>query len=133
MSYISDSHRKFNLKYHIIFVCKYRKQLLANKEVGEFMKNEMIRISERSDFTIDTIEVDKNHIHLLIDSSPSISIASIVRRLKQESTISVWKVFFNFLKGQFWKEKTFWTDGYFASTIGQVSEETVRRYIENQG
>ena len=93
MSYISDSHRKFSIKYHIIFVCKYRKQLLARKDIGEFMKAEMIRISNNSNFKIETMEVDNDHIHLLIDSVANISATQIVRKLKQESTISVWKQF----------------------------------------
>jgi len=97
------------------------------------MKNEMIRISQKSDFKIDTLEVDKNHLHMLIDSKPNISVTAIVRKLKQESTISIWKIFPVLLKKNFWNENTFWTDGYFASTIGQVSEETARKYIENQG
>ena len=73
------------------------------------------------------MEVDKDHLHLLIDSVPDISITQIVRKLKQESTYAVWKQFPTIL------EQHFWTDGYFASTTGQASEETIRKYIENQG
>jgi putative transposase len=97
------------------------------------MKSEMIRISEPSKFKIHTVEVDGNHMHLLVDSTPEISATQIVRKLKQESTISVWKQFPQILKRHFWKERTFWTDGYFVSTTGQASEETIRKYIENQG
>jgi REP element-mobilizing transposase RayT len=46
---------------------------------------------------------------------------------------SVWKQFPEVLGKHFWKERTFWTDGYFVSTTGQASEETIRKYIENQG
>ena len=133
MSYVSDFHRKFSIKYHVIFVCKYRKRLFLEEGLGEFMKSEMIRISESAKFKIHTVEVDANHIHLLIDSTPEISATQIVRKLKQESTISVWKQFLQTLKRHFWKERTFWTDGYFISTTGQASEETIRKYIENQG
>ena len=97
------------------------------------MKSEMIRISNSSNFKIEVIEVDNDHIHLLIDSVPNISATQIVRKLKQESTISVWKQFPQMLSKHFWKERTFWTDGYFVSTTGQASEETIRKYIENQG
>ena len=97
------------------------------------MKAEMIRISEPSKFKIHTVEVDANHIHLLVDSSPEISATQIVRKLKQESTVSIWRSFPQMLKRHFWKERTFWTDGYFVSTTGQASEQTIRKYIENQG
>ena len=70
------------------------------------------------------MEVDKDHLYLLIDSVPDISITQIVHVL-QESTYAVWKQFPTILKQHFWKEQTFWTDGYFASTTGQASEETM--------
>ena len=57
----------------------------------------------------------------------------IVRKLKQETTNRIWKIEPRYLAKHFWKERTFWTDGYFVSTIGEVSEETIRRYIQNQG
>ena len=125
MPYASDAHRKYSLKYHIIFVCKYRKNLLEREDIGKFMKEGMIRIANGSKFIIDTIEIDRNHMHLLISSTPSISAAQIVRKLKQESTIAAWKHFSEFLKKHFWKERTFWTDGYFVSSTGQASEETI--------
>ena len=97
------------------------------------MKSEIILISQTSKFKIEKMEVDRDHLHLLIDSVPDISVTQIVRKLKQKSTISIWKKFPQILRKQFWKEKTFWTDGYFLSTTGQASEETIRKYIENQG
>lgn len=97
------------------------------------MKSEMLRISEGSDFKIETLEVDKDHLHLLVDANPNVSVLQIVRKLKQESTIAVWRQFAELLSKQFWKGRTFWTDGYFASTIGDASDETVRKYIESQG
>ena len=93
----------------------------------------MMGIAEKSDFSIELIETDLDHIHFLISSTPSISVTQIVRKLKQESTVAIWNQFYSFLKKNFWAEKTFWSDGYFVATIGEVSEETVKRYIENQG
>ena len=45
----------------------------------------------------------------------------------------IWKRYPQYLRKQFWKEHTFWTDGYFACSVGKVSEEMLKRYIENQG
>ncbi|MBI5274139.1 MAG: transposase [Chlamydiales bacterium] len=72
-----------------------------------------------------------NIAYYLIDSSPGISALQIVGKLKQESTISVWKQFPQMLKRHFWKECTCWTDGYFVSTTGQASEKTIRKYIKS--
>ena len=93
----------------------------------------MRKIEATSDFIIEEMEVDTDHLHLMILSKPSLSPVQIVRKLKQESTIFMWRTFSKDLKKHFWKEKTFWADGYFVSSIGEVSSETLKNYIQNQG
>ena len=129
--YNSKNHSKFILRYHIILVCKYRKNLMI--QYGEFVKENMLSISQKYDFILLEIEVDKNHIHLLVESEPKVSPLMIVRVLKQQTTIRLWNEFSDKLQKHFWKERTFFTDGYFVSTIGEVSTETLRKYIQNQG
>lgn len=130
--YISKDLSKFIIKYHIILVCKYRKQLLVGA-VEYDMKKIMRHISEMSDFDIEVMETDKNHLHMMVRSEPKLSPLQIVRRLKQMSISAVWKKYRDFLRHNFYKEHTFWTDGYFVSSIGNVSQETIKKYIENQG
>ena len=131
--YKSKNHSKYSLKVHLVFVIKYRKKLL-NPEIDFFIKQKFLQITERSDFEIELMESDKDHIHLLIDYEPKVSILQIVRRLKQESTIDLWRVHENELKKHFWKERTFWSDGYFACSIGEgASYETIQQYIKSQG
>ena len=130
--YISKNHSKFLIKYHIILVCKYRKQLLVGA-VEYDMKKIMRHISEMSDFDIEVMETDKNHLHMMVRSEPKLSPLQIVRRLKQMSISAVWKKYGDFLRHNFYEEQTFWTDGYFVSSIGNVSQETIKKYIENQG
>ena len=130
-NYKSKNHSKFILTYHIIFTCKYRKKLLI--KYGEDVKQIMYDISKKYDFDIKEMEVDKDHIHMMISSAPKISPLQIVRVLKQQSTIQMWKRYASELKKQYWKENTFWTDGYFCSTIGEVSSKTLKHYIQNQG
>lgn len=131
MDYNTKNHSKFLILYHLIFVCKYRKKLLLR--FGDLVKSIFEEIAARSDFLFEQIEVDQNHIHCLVKSEPKISPLSIVRRLKQESTIKLWKHHESCLRKHFWKEKTFWSDGYFCCTIGNASQEIIRKYIENQG
>ena len=130
--YISKDLSKFIIKYHIILVCKYRKQLLVGA-VEYDMKKIMRHISEMSDFDIEVMETDKDHLHMMVRSDPKLSPLQIVRRLKQMSISAVWKKYGDFLRHNFYKEQTFWTDGYFVSSIGNVSQETIKKYIENQG
>lgn len=130
-NYKSKNHSKFILTYHIIFTCKYRKKLLI--KYGEDVKQIMYDISKKYDLDIKEMEVDKDHIHMMISSAPKISPLQIVRVLKQQSTIQMWRRYASELKKQYWKENTFWTDRYFCSTIGEVSSETLKHYIQNQG
>lgn len=118
---------------HLIFVTKYRKQLLI--KYGNQVKQTLNDIAEEKDFEIIEMEVDKDHIHLLVSYNPTQSILEIVRLLKQMSTYRIWRQNNNHLhlSKQFWKEKTFWSDGYFACSIGNVSKETIEKYIQSQG
>ena len=123
---------KHILKAHLIFFVKYRKKLLQGK-LNEHMKAILVEISENSDFIIEVIETDKDHVHMMIDDIPRLSISSIVNRLKAVSTNRIWKLYPNHLKKHFWQERTFWSDGYFVCSIGEASPDTIQRYIETQG
>lgn len=118
---------------HLIFVCKYRKHLLV--PFGTQIKQLMFEIAEENDFGIVEMEVDKDHVHLLIHYNPTQSILEIVRLLKQISTYRLWRTNDNhkYLQKHFWKERTFGNDGYFACSIGNVSKVIIEKYIQNQG
>jgi len=111
MDYISKGHNKFLIMVHLIFVCKYRKKLLV--KLGEQIKLLMFDIAKENDFKIIEIQVDQNHIHLLVSYNPTQSVLDIVRFLKQISTYRIWRKQNNYLYLQkhFWKEQTFWSDG----------------------
>lgn len=130
--YHSGSHCHYLLKVHLIFVTKYRKKIIANAFEDE-IKQIMFDISKESDFAIEIMETDKDHIHFLIDYPPNIAISSIVNRLKNMSTVRAWKKFKTYLKNHYWKEKTLWHDGYFCCSTGDASTETIKKYIKEQG
>ncbi|MBW9146583.1 IS200/IS605 family transposase [Clostridium sp. CM027] len=71
----------------------------------------------------------------MIAYNPKQSVLEIARSLKQMSTYRIWRQYDNhiYLKKQFWKERTFWSDGYFACSIGNVSKSTIEKYIQGQG
>ena len=77
------------------------------------------------------METDKGHIHYMIETEPTMSISKIVNLMKSYTTYHIWKRYPQYLRKQFWKEHTFWTDGYFACSVGNVSEEMLKRYIGN--
>jgi putative transposase len=131
-NYISTNRSKHYLNCHLIFVCKYPKPLLVG-QLNDDMKQILQSITDNSDFEIEGMESDKDHVHFLIRYIPRLSITIIVRKLKQESTIAIWQKHKMVLLKNFWKELTFWSDGYFVCSIGEARSETVRQYILSQG
>ena len=117
MEYISENHSKHLLMCHLIFVCKYRKKLLL--KVGDDIKTEIESIANHYGWQIIEQEVDQDHIHILIRYSPKWSILEIVRLLKQLTTYRIWQKHNKYLSQHFWKERTFWSVGYFSCSIGK--------------
>jgi len=104
--YRTKSHCKFIIKLHVVFVTKYRKEILTG-ELDTKIRKIIQEISEMKDslFRIDVMESDNNHIHMLLDIDPNISVTSIVRRIKQISSFRIWKEYEVFLRKFYWKEK----------------------------
>lgn len=127
MNWNSGSHSKYLLQYHLIFVCKYRKQLLMNNQISYDIKQYSYDICERHNVNIKYMETDKDHIHYMIETKPNINLSMLVKTIKSYTTYHIWRKYGGYLKNYFWKEKTFWTDGYFICSIGNVSEETLKK------
>jgi len=106
----------------MIFVCKYRKKIL--ELIDAELKKIIYDFVSEFDFEIIEMETDKDHIHLLIKCEPKYSTLAIVRRLKQETTVRLWKTQKEYLKKHYWKEHTLWSDGYFVCSVGNISKET---------
>ena len=126
------SHAKTRLKYHLIFSTKFRRKCLS--AIHDVVINAFKKIEKKSNFDILAIELDEDHVHMLVSFKPSYSIEQVVRRLKQMSTFYIYQEEHDYLKKFYWKNKNIlWTHGYFCSTIGEVSEQKVIEYIKNQG
>ena len=128
----SKNRHKYLLQYHLIFICKYRKKLLS-KNISDDIKQLSYDICSKHDISIKYMETDKDHIHYMIETEPTISLSKVVNLMKSYTTYHIWELHQNYLSKHFWKERTFWTDGYFVCSVGNVSEKQLKKYIENQG
>jgi len=128
----SKNKHKYLLQYHIIFVCKYRKKLFLSKIISDDIKQFSYEICQKHNITIKYMETDKDHIHYVIETEPTISISKAVNLMKSYTTYHIWQKYNYHLSKYFWKEHTFWTDGYFVCSTGNVSEKMLKKYIENQ-
>ena len=120
------------LKYHLVLVTKYRKPSLKGIEQSVY---EALRCVEKtSDFRILDMGIeDGNHIHLAIKMSPRYSVSSMVNRIKGLPQHYLWLAEEDHLKKFYWgQKKKLWHGSYFCSTLGDVSQKTVLRYIEKQ-
>ena len=130
--YNCHNRRKYNLKVHIILVTKYRKQLLIGS-VADDVKQKIYDISNANGHKILAMEADKDYIHFLLAYDATDRICDIVKTIKQQTTYYLWQKHGKALSKQYWKKKIFWSDGYFACSIGEVSTLSIQKYIENQG
>lgn len=130
--YEHSRHAKFLLQVHIILVTKYRKTLFVGG-IADDVKNYMYEVSIRYGYSIICMETDSDHIHILLKYYPRDNVSDIVANLKQYSTFMLWKKYYSVLSCFYWKKHIIWSDGYFACSIGQVSQSVIENYIASQG
>jgi len=119
------------LLYHLVFLAKYRRAVFDVK-VDETVKEICLEISDRYDVKFLEIGADKDHVYFLVQSVPMYSVTKIVRLIKSLTAREVFRRCTH-VKKQLWGGE-FWSDGYFASTVGKHGdEEMIGRYVKNQG
>jgi len=128
LDYNSLSHTTWECKYHIVFAPKYRRKIIFGKyriEIGKILR----RLCEHKDVKIIEAEMCPDHVHMLVEIPPKISISSFMGYLKGKSTLMIFDEFAN-LKYKYGNRR-FWADGYFVSTVGK-NEKKIKEYIANQ-
>jgi len=127
--YRKSSHAVYDIKYHVIWVTKYRYKVL--KGPIAVRARELIRQGcEARKLTILQGSVGKDHIHLLLSCPPSMAPSKILQYLKGRSSRLLQDEFAE-LKKRYWGQHL-WARGYFCATVGTVTEEIIRNYIANQ-
>jgi REP element-mobilizing transposase RayT len=130
-TYIHKSHNVTILLYHIVFPAKYRRAVLSTV-VDQKIKEICIEISKRYEINFLEIGTDDDHIHFLIQSVPMYSVKKIVQITKSITAREVFRACPE-VKQQLWGGE-FWSDGYFASTVGvHGNEQSIQHYVKDQG
>ena len=123
-------HAVYDLKYHLVWIPKYRKQIL-DKEISDYIKAIFNMIAEEYEFRIDTMEVMEDHVHVFVEVPPRYSPARVVQVMKSISAREVFRKFPD-LRKQLWAGEL-WNDGYFVRSVGdKVTADIIRKYIEYQ-
>ena len=125
--YHSDPHLKYLCRYHVIFCPKYRRKVLG-PGIDLRLKETFLDISKDHDFTVIDMEVMPDHVHLLIDCNPRYGIMQCITDLKWGSAHMLNREFPEIRK----KIPSIWTRSCFIATVGSVSLDVVKQYIDSQ-
>ena len=129
--YIHKSHNVSVLMYHIVCPAKYRK-VIFSEDADKLLKEICLEIEKRYEIYFLEIGTDKDHVHFLVQSIPTIPVTEIVKKIKSitaREIFSMHKEIKQFLWGG-----NLWTSGYYANTVGQYgNEKIIKEYVQKQG
>lgn len=114
-------------RYHIIFCPKYRRKVLR-EPIAERFKQIVISMQEEQNFYVLGMEVMPDHVHMLLDIDPTIGVNVVIARIKGKTAHILNREFPELTR----KLPTLWTRSKFIATVGSVSLDVVKKYIEEQ-
>ena len=120
----------YSIQYHIVWCVKYRHKILTDK-IGNRLKEILYKIAEDNKFTIDEIEINLDHIHLLIECTPQHYIPDMIKALKGVSARLLMKEYGDILKKKLYGGHL-WNPSYFIATVSENTEEQIKNYIKSQ-
>ena len=126
------NHWVCNIRYHMVFCVKYRKKLILDIELVNFLKNVCFEISERYCFEFDAIGSDGDHVHLFVGAEPKYSPSKVMQIIKSITARQIFKEYPE-IKKQLWGGEL-WSDGGYIGTVGDgTTSDVIKNYIQNQG
>ena len=127
--YRTNSHSKYDLKVHLIWVPKYRKRVLTGA-VAERVRDVLRQISMEHEVHIISGKVSGDHVHMFLSYRPQLALSKLVQYLKGGSSRIMLQEFPR-LRKQFWGHHL-WARGYMAISSGNITDEMVQKYIDEQ-
>jgi len=129
MGYRRGAHTVFEIHLHVVWATKYRKSVLRG-DVGLRVRELIRQLCRAEDTDILKGHIAKDHVHLLLSIPPQVTISRLVGRLKGRTSFAVLNEFAH-LRKTFWGRHV-WARGYFCCSSGNVTDEVIKQYIENQ-
>lgn len=119
-----------NINYHVVWSVKHRRKILT-AEIESYLKELVQQIADEKGFTVQLFECgDCDHVHCFVTAPPKLSVTTIVKYLKGITGRKLYEQFPE-IRDKLWKGQL-WNHSYYCETIGSVSEENIKRYIEQQ-
>ncbi|MDO5537153.1 MAG: IS200/IS605 family transposase [Desulfovibrionaceae bacterium] len=127
--YRKGSHTVFSVHLHLVWITKYRKPILTG-DVALCVRDLLRVICERNRVEIIQGHVAKDHVHMLVSIPPSLSISRLMQLMKGHTSYKLLNEFQS-LRRQYWG-RHMWARGYFCCSSGNVTDEVIKKYIEQQ-
>lgn len=127
--YWTGTHTKHRLKYHIVWVPKYRKRVLKGA-LSIRLSELLFECADINHWEIEELNIQTDHVHMLVQLKPDVSLSKTVQYFKGGSSKKIREEFPE-LKEFLWGD-SFWADGYFAETVGNKSVAAIKKYIKDQ-
>ena len=127
--YRHSAHAVYDIKYHIIWITKYRYKVLRGR-VSERARDLIRQICEAREVVVIRGAVSPDHIHMLVSAPPRLAPSKLVQYIKGRSSRRLQDEFEE-LRKRYWGQHL-WARGYFCATVGAVDQETIKKYIESQ-
>ena len=119
-----------NINYHVVWTVKYRRKIIT-PEIERFLRETAMAVASDKGFTVHLFEAgEMDHIHCFVSAPPTLPISTMMKYLKGITGRKLFNAFPG-IRVQLWKGEM-WNHSYYIETIGSVSEENIRRYIEKQ-
>ena len=128
-TYRTSSHSRFDIKYHFVWVTKYRKSILTGA-VGTRLREIVREICRTNDIEILQGALSGDHVHVLLSCPPNLSPSKIMQYIKGKSSRKL-MMEFKHLQKQYWG-RHLWARGYFVASSGNVTDEAIMEYIRQQ-
>jgi len=120
-------HAVYDLKYHFVWIPKYRKKLIT-EEISEYVGKVFQEIAEEYEWQIEEMAIEKDHIHLFIHVPPKYSPAKVVQIIKSISAREIFRRYPE-IREHLWAGEI-WSDGYFVRSVGdKVTADIIKKYI----
>ncbi|MBD2701644.1 IS200/IS605 family transposase [Spirosoma sp. BT702] len=129
MDYRTGSHSRYELKIHLVWITKYRKRILKG-DVSIRLRELIREICKANEVVIVKGHISSDHVHLLLSYPPTISVSKLVQYLKGKRSRKLLSEYDSLSKA-FWGQHL-WARGYFAASVGTVTDEVVKEYIDKQ-
>ena len=125
-----NCHALYNLQYHLIIVTKMRKPCIT-EEVFQCIKAQFVRIADMNGASVEEMNYEKDHVHVLLNAPPQVNLATMVNVMKSTSSRLVRKQFAHHLEQFYWKP-FFWSRSYLILSSGGAPIEVIKKYIKDQ-